>query len=339
MAARLAHPDSQVVLLLGDGAAGFSLMDVDTLVRHRLPVVMVVGNNGAWGLEKHPMRFLYGYDVAADLQPQTRYDDVVRALGGQGETVTDPEQIGPALDRAFAGARPTWSTWSPIPRSRTPAAPPGCDGARRHPRGHSRAHLRRHSRAGPGGPARRADRHRRPDPRLPTRPAARWPTVTPGTCEALRDAAKRAGGPSCSTRSSPRRHLLGTVTVCRTSTVWSEIARPARPRSGCSPSRRGPGGRGRRPARPRGRRSPGREGVIGSSWWCSTATRQPFGGTGGWAFVGPPNVTGSRSPAYGCWPTSATSHVRTPTVRTSLRASAGTSAGRTGVRCPRRRVK
>ncbi len=106
MAARLAHPDSQVVLLLGDGAAGFSLMDVDTLVRHRLPVVMVVGNNGAWGLEKHPMRLLYGYDVAADLQPQTRYDDVVRALGGQGETVTDPDQIGPALDRAFASGAP-----------------------------------------------------------------------------------------------------------------------------------------------------------------------------------------------------------------------------------------
>jgi acetolactate synthase I/II/III large subunit len=100
-AARVARPDSQVVLLLGDGAAGFSLMDVDTLVRHRLPVVMVCGNNGIWGLEKHPMRFLYGYDVAADLQPQCRYDEVVRALGGGGELVTDPADIGPALRRAF----------------------------------------------------------------------------------------------------------------------------------------------------------------------------------------------------------------------------------------------
>jgi len=105
-AARLARPDSQVVLLLGDGAAGFSLMDVDTLVRHRLPVVMLVGNNGIWGLEKHPMRFLYGYDVAADLQPQCRYDEVVRALGGHGELVTDVEDIGPALDRAFESGLP-----------------------------------------------------------------------------------------------------------------------------------------------------------------------------------------------------------------------------------------
>jgi acetolactate synthase-1/2/3 large subunit len=104
--ARLARPSAQVVLLLGDGAAGFSLMDVDTLVRHRLPVVMVMGNNGGWGLEKHPMRFLYGYDVAADLAPQTRYDEVVRALGGAGELVTRPQDVGPALDRAFTSGVP-----------------------------------------------------------------------------------------------------------------------------------------------------------------------------------------------------------------------------------------
>lgn len=106
MAARIARPSSQVVLLLGDGAAGFSLMDVDTLVRHDLPVVMVMGNNSAWGLEKGPMQMLYGYDVAADLAPRTPYDDVVTALGGAGETVTDPRQIGAAMDRAFASGVP-----------------------------------------------------------------------------------------------------------------------------------------------------------------------------------------------------------------------------------------
>ena len=106
IAARLVRPSAQVVLLLGDGAAGMSLMDVDTLVRHGLPVVMVCGNNSAWALEKGPMQMLYGYDVAADLAPQTRYDEVVRALGGGGETVTDPEAIGPALDRAFESGAP-----------------------------------------------------------------------------------------------------------------------------------------------------------------------------------------------------------------------------------------
>jgi acetolactate synthase-1/2/3 large subunit len=106
IAARVARPSAQVVLLYGDGAAGMSLMDVDTLVRHNLPVVMVCGNNSAWGLEKQPMQMLYGYDVAADLAPETRYDEVVKALGGAGETVTDPNEIGPALDRAFAANVP-----------------------------------------------------------------------------------------------------------------------------------------------------------------------------------------------------------------------------------------
>lgn len=106
MAARIARPSSQVVVLFGDGAAGMSLMDVDTLVRHRLPVVMIVGNNSAWGLEKGPMQLIYGYDVAADLAPNTRYDQVVTALGGGGELVTDPREIGPAIDRAFASGVP-----------------------------------------------------------------------------------------------------------------------------------------------------------------------------------------------------------------------------------------
>jgi acetolactate synthase I/II/III large subunit len=106
IAARVARPDRQVVTLFGDGALGFCGMDADTLVRHGLPVVMVVGNNGIWGLEKHPMRAVYGYDVAADLQPECRYDQVVAALGGAGETVHDPEEIGPALRRALDSGVP-----------------------------------------------------------------------------------------------------------------------------------------------------------------------------------------------------------------------------------------
>jgi acetolactate synthase I/II/III large subunit len=81
-------------------------MDVDTMVRHGLPAVLVVGNNGIWGLEKHPMRAIYGWDAACDLQPACRYDQVVEALGGAGELVTRPDQIGPALDRAFASGAP-----------------------------------------------------------------------------------------------------------------------------------------------------------------------------------------------------------------------------------------
>jgi acetolactate synthase-1/2/3 large subunit len=106
MGARVTYPDRQICVLMGDGAAGFSLMDAESLARQGLPVVIVVGNNGIWGLEKHPMQAMYGYDVAADLQPGLRYDDVVKALGGAGETVEKPADLGPALTRAFDSGVP-----------------------------------------------------------------------------------------------------------------------------------------------------------------------------------------------------------------------------------------
>ena len=106
LAAKLARPDRQVVLLLGDGAFGFAGMEFDTLARHGVSVVGVIGNNGIWALEKHPMEFLYGYSVAADLRPATRYDQVVEALGGRGELVERPDQLRGALERALAADAP-----------------------------------------------------------------------------------------------------------------------------------------------------------------------------------------------------------------------------------------
>jgi acetolactate synthase-1/2/3 large subunit len=106
LAAKLAHPDRQVVLLAGDGAFGFSAMEFDTLVRHRVPVVCVVGNNGIWGLEKHPMQRMLGTAIATDLAPGVRYDKVVEALGGHGELVDRPEAVAPALERAFRSGLP-----------------------------------------------------------------------------------------------------------------------------------------------------------------------------------------------------------------------------------------
>jgi len=106
MAAKLAHPDRQVVLLHGDGAFGFGGMEYDTMARLGIDVVGVMGNNGIWALEKHPMEFLYGYSVAADLRPETRYDQVVEALGGHGEFVRTPDELKPALARAFEAGKP-----------------------------------------------------------------------------------------------------------------------------------------------------------------------------------------------------------------------------------------
>jgi acetolactate synthase I/II/III large subunit len=107
LAAKLAHPGRQVVLLLGDGAFGFSGMEYDTLARHGVNVVGVMGNNGIWALEKHPMEFLYdGWSVVADLRPGTRYDLLVEALGGHGELVREPGELRGALERAFGAGKP-----------------------------------------------------------------------------------------------------------------------------------------------------------------------------------------------------------------------------------------
>lgn len=105
--AKVAHPDRQVCLLLGDGAFGFSGMEFDTMARHGLGVVGVMGNNGIWALEHHPMKFLYGYSVAAELRPETRYDELVESLGCDGILVREPGELKPALERAFSSGRPT----------------------------------------------------------------------------------------------------------------------------------------------------------------------------------------------------------------------------------------
>jgi acetolactate synthase-1/2/3 large subunit len=105
--AKVAHPDRQVCLLLGDGAFGFAGMEFDTMARHGLGVVGVMGNNGIWALEHHPMKFLYGYSVAAELRPETRYDELVESLGCDGILVRDPSELRPALERAFESGQPT----------------------------------------------------------------------------------------------------------------------------------------------------------------------------------------------------------------------------------------
>ena len=105
--AKIAHPDRQVCLLLGDGAFGFAGIEFDTMARHGLGVVGVIGNNGIWALEHHPMKFLYGYSVAAELRPETRYDEMVEALGCDGILVREPGELRPALERAFESRRPT----------------------------------------------------------------------------------------------------------------------------------------------------------------------------------------------------------------------------------------
>jgi acetolactate synthase-1/2/3 large subunit len=105
IAAKLAHPNSRVVMLTGDGAFGFNAMEFDTAVRHQLPIVGILGNDSAWGIDRQIQLGLYGRPVATDLL-QSRYDVVVQGLGGHGEYVERPEELTPALERAFASGKP-----------------------------------------------------------------------------------------------------------------------------------------------------------------------------------------------------------------------------------------
>ena len=107
IAAALARPEARSVAFIGDGTFGFHGMEFDTAVRFGVPMVAVVGNDAGWAAERHRQRQLYGPDrlVAADLLP-TRYDRVVVALGGHGEHVEHPEELTPAIERAFTSGKP-----------------------------------------------------------------------------------------------------------------------------------------------------------------------------------------------------------------------------------------
>ncbi|MBV8301038.1 MAG: thiamine pyrophosphate-binding protein, partial [Candidatus Dormibacteraeota bacterium] len=102
LAAQAARPGEPVILFTGDGSFGLTAMEVDTAVRHGLPVVVVVSNNGGWGDVRHEQDMLFGEgrQVASRLAP-VRYDLLAQALGGHGERVERLEELRPALDRSL----------------------------------------------------------------------------------------------------------------------------------------------------------------------------------------------------------------------------------------------
>lgn len=108
LGARVARPAARILCVLGDGTFGFHMAEFDTAFRHGLPFVAVVGNDAKWNAEHQIQLRDYGASRAhgCALAPGTRYDLVAAALGGHGEFVTRAEEIGPAVERAFASGRP-----------------------------------------------------------------------------------------------------------------------------------------------------------------------------------------------------------------------------------------
>jgi acetolactate synthase-1/2/3 large subunit len=108
IAAKSVRPDVKVLMVNGDGSFGLNGFDFDTLVRFNMPVVAVVGNDRQWGQILVGQEKMYGEErvVATRLADNARYDKVVEALGGHGEFVTEPGDIFPAIERAFASGKP-----------------------------------------------------------------------------------------------------------------------------------------------------------------------------------------------------------------------------------------
>ena len=105
LAMQLANPGKPVVMITGDGSLGFYIAEMDTAVRHGLPVVMIVGNDAGWGLERELQGATAGSTIACELR-RTRYDQVMIGFGGQGESIDTLEQVRPAVDRAFGSGVP-----------------------------------------------------------------------------------------------------------------------------------------------------------------------------------------------------------------------------------------
>ncbi|GBD25039.1 Acetolactate synthase large subunit IlvG [bacterium HR30] len=107
MAAKLAKPDHPVVIIYGDGSFGLHGMEFEAMVRQKIPVVGIVGNDAAWQQIRRGQIQLYGRERAvATALDYTRYDRVVEALGGHGEYCERPEEIRPAIERALASGKP-----------------------------------------------------------------------------------------------------------------------------------------------------------------------------------------------------------------------------------------
>jgi 2-hydroxyacyl-CoA lyase 1 len=101
--AKLSHPDRMVVVVCGDTAFGFNAMEMETAVRSRVPILVIVANNeGSTGALTQKSLFPLGYERVTMFQPGIQYEQIMRAFGGYAERVERPQQIAPALKRAAA---------------------------------------------------------------------------------------------------------------------------------------------------------------------------------------------------------------------------------------------
>jgi len=107
LAARVAENKDPVLTIMGDGTFGFHMAEFDTAVRNNLPFVALVGNDACWNAEHQIQLREYGENRAHSCELlHTRYDQVVEAMGGHGELVTQAKDLTDAIERAYASGKP-----------------------------------------------------------------------------------------------------------------------------------------------------------------------------------------------------------------------------------------
>lgn len=105
-AAKLKHPDKRVLLIMGDGSVGFNFMEFHTAIRKKLPIVVVIGNDQAWGMIMHSQQLRLGHHIPEGTElGWVDYHKMVEVLGGFGVCVEKPQDIRPALEAAFASGK------------------------------------------------------------------------------------------------------------------------------------------------------------------------------------------------------------------------------------------
>ena len=105
-AAKLRNPDKRVLLIMGDGSVGFNFMEFHTAIRKKLPIVVVIGNDQAWGMIMHSQTLRLGHHIPNGTElGWVDYHKMVEVLGGFGACVERPEDIRPALEAAFASGK------------------------------------------------------------------------------------------------------------------------------------------------------------------------------------------------------------------------------------------
>ncbi len=106
--AKMANPDNPVVLITGDGALGMNFMEFETAVKHKLPIVIVVCNDGSWGMTRNQIRITYGEDAPLDgvVLGEVPFHTIAEAMGGKGEFVSELSELEGAVKRALECGRP-----------------------------------------------------------------------------------------------------------------------------------------------------------------------------------------------------------------------------------------